>query len=356
MTFQATVTGDPSAGIDSVWVTWTGAGSGGHDSWQSIDLNPVDDNPNLYTATMTLPSGASAGNIRFIVQAANGAGLVTASDNLGAYNRLVRRVGGEPDRPDRGRSLVCDAAVGRVPADPPASARRSRATALPLAGKTVTFSIGADQATGVTDADRRRAPRPCRCRRRAGNFLLSAGFAGDTAFGPSGASATSRLTRPATTLTISGPSSAPVGDAERRHRALLKSGTTPLSFKTVWFVLTGPATVTVAVDTNLAGVAALGNAPSVGWPVHDHGLLLEADPAGTCPTAASLDFDLRLCHRAVQRCRSRRTWPFTGFLSPVDNLPTVNTATAGQRDPGQVLASAATGASAIFASGLVQGS
>ena len=45
VTFRAQVTGDPTAGVQQVWVTWTGSGSdSGHGHWRSIDLvqDPTD--------------------------------------------------------------------------------------------------------------------------------------------------------------------------------------------------------------------------------------------------------------------------------------------------------------------------
>jgi hypothetical protein len=80
---QATVTGDPSAGIQSVWIVWTGGG-GSSDSWTLVNLTADSSNPNLYTGQFTIPSGVGADKIRFIVEAVNGAGLVTIADNLGA--------------------------------------------------------------------------------------------------------------------------------------------------------------------------------------------------------------------------------------------------------------------------------
>ena len=174
-------------------------------------------------------------------------------------------------------------------------------------------------------------PRPCRCRRRPATSLLSAGFAGDTGFGPSGASLTFPVNQAGTSLTIAGPSSAQVGTPSG-VTALLKSGMTPLSFKTVWFVLTGPSTATVAVDTNLAGVASLGNAPSIGGQYTITACFSKPSPAGTCPTAASLDSTYAPA-KSSPALPFAATWPFTGFLSPVDNLPTVNVATAGSAIP-----------------------
>ena len=215
VTFQATVTGDPSAGIDSVWVTWTGAGSGGHDSWQSINLNPVNDNPNLYTATMPLPSGASAGNIRFIVQAANGVGLVTASDNLGAYNRLYDASVASLDRPDRGRSAGRDAAVGR---DGRVRQRQREAQEQRLAARRQDGHVLASAPTRrrASPAPTASRTRPCRCRRRPAPSCSRRASPGTRASGPAAPRRRSRSTRPGPALAISGPVERAGRNAERR--------------------------------------------------------------------------------------------------------------------------------------------
>ena len=89
VTFQATVTGDPSAGVQDVWLVWTGLGAGGHDSWQFIQLSPVGDNPNLYTGSMTAPARRDAGRRSGSSSRPSTASVSsTVADNLGAYNRV----------------------------------------------------------------------------------------------------------------------------------------------------------------------------------------------------------------------------------------------------------------------------
>ncbi len=77
VTFSTRVTGDPSAGVQEVWVTWTGGPNGaGGGAWTSLDLRQDPSDSTLWRGTMPLPSGQSAGNLRFVVQAANGIGAV----------------------------------------------------------------------------------------------------------------------------------------------------------------------------------------------------------------------------------------------------------------------------------------
>jgi hypothetical protein len=77
VTFTATVTGDPSAGVQQVWVTWTGTGSdSGYGHWRSVDLTQDPLDSTHWTGTLTLPAGQSSAGMRFLVQAANGVGAV----------------------------------------------------------------------------------------------------------------------------------------------------------------------------------------------------------------------------------------------------------------------------------------
>src|SRR5262249_40605121 len=150
VTFQATVTGDPSAGVDSVWVTWAGLGAGGAGQGGSIPMGPVAGNPKLYSGQVTLASGANPPGIPFIVPAANGVGLVTVSDNLGAYNRIYDASAVSAQAPTA-VALGASPSAGSFGGAAHVSATLTR-NGTPVAGKTVTFSIGADQATGATDA------------------------------------------------------------------------------------------------------------------------------------------------------------------------------------------------------------
>ncbi len=76
VTFSATVTGDPSAGVQQAWVTYTdGPDASGNGSWQSFDLTQDPNDSTHWTGTMPL-DGQSASAMRFIVQAANGVGAV----------------------------------------------------------------------------------------------------------------------------------------------------------------------------------------------------------------------------------------------------------------------------------------
>ena len=80
---SAHVTGDPSAGIQQAWVTYTAERGAFHNHWASVDLRQDATDSTLWTGTIALPAGQGAADVRFLVQAVNGVGLVGLDTNLG---------------------------------------------------------------------------------------------------------------------------------------------------------------------------------------------------------------------------------------------------------------------------------
>ena len=182
----------------------------------------------------------------------NGAGVVTIADNLGAYNRLFDA---SASSTTAATTLVLGAAptTGVFGSSASATATLKRGTTA-VVGQPVTFSIGGAQAVGVTNGSGV-ASASVPLTSVPGGYLLSAGFAGDATLLPSGDSHPFTITKLGTTLTLSGPASVPTGTPSGVV-ATLNAGTAPIAFKTVWFVLTGPTTITTTVLTDLAGKAA----------------------------------------------------------------------------------------------------
>ncbi len=87
ITFQATTSENP-AGIQGVWVTYTGTGT---NTWQSIDLAQVPGANGVWTGT--LPFTGSPSDFRYIVQAVNGVGRVGRADNGGAFYGVASGTG-----------------------------------------------------------------------------------------------------------------------------------------------------------------------------------------------------------------------------------------------------------------------
>ncbi|MGE5601930.1 MAG: hypothetical protein ACM30E_02695, partial [Nitrososphaerales archaeon] len=84
VSFSVNVTGDPSAGIQAVWVTYTSSQAPFAGQWQSLDLVQDPNDSTLWTGTLPL-QGSDPANFRFMVQAANGVGLISLNTNRGAY-------------------------------------------------------------------------------------------------------------------------------------------------------------------------------------------------------------------------------------------------------------------------------
>jgi hypothetical protein len=87
--FSMTVLGNPSAGIQEVWVTYTSAdpGSSFYGKWQSLDLSQNLSNSKLWEGVLEQATlgGTLPEDVRYIVQAVNGSGLVGMATNFGAY-------------------------------------------------------------------------------------------------------------------------------------------------------------------------------------------------------------------------------------------------------------------------------
>ncbi len=82
--FEATVTGDPSAGIQEVRVTYTALSGPFYGSWQSLELEQDENDSRIWRGTLPL-NGTDAGDVRYMVQAVNGVGLTSIATNKGAY-------------------------------------------------------------------------------------------------------------------------------------------------------------------------------------------------------------------------------------------------------------------------------
>ena len=88
LNFSVKVTGEPSAGIQAVWVTYN-ANNG---IWQSLDLQPSATDTTVWLGT--LPNAPQ--NIHFMAQAANGVGQVTLANKGGIYYSVDSGISNQP--------------------------------------------------------------------------------------------------------------------------------------------------------------------------------------------------------------------------------------------------------------------
>jgi hypothetical protein len=144
--FDLTATGHPEAGVQEVWITYTATRGPLVGKWYSLPLQRSPADAARWTGRLSLRDGSNVtapSDVRYIVQAVNGVGLVAMATNLGAYYAPVVEIVSvkSPKRP-----TVLD------PMDAPVSAKyrdtvdvsaRLTSDGKPLAGQVVTFTLGA---------------------------------------------------------------------------------------------------------------------------------------------------------------------------------------------------------------------
>lgn len=181
--FTAQVTGDPSAGLQEVFVTYTGEGDSPlHGRWRSLDLTQNADLSTAWSGTLDLGS-ADPAQLRFMVQAVNGVGLVGVDDNQGAY--FTPGVSTGPITPQAAPATL---SLGPAPSsaaygDRLAVSATLRAGDTVLAGRLVTFRLGGSTGSARTNAQGVASTRlPVSV--SPGSYSLTASFDGDAGAQP----------------------------------------------------------------------------------------------------------------------------------------------------------------------------
>ena len=254
VTFRERVTGDPAAGIQQVWVTYTALSGPFAGSWQSLDLAQNPGDTTLWEGSLPL-AGTNPDDFRYIVQAVNGVGLVSLATNLGAYYIP----GYEAAVPTTPTSLALSI--------PPAGAYGSDATfratltsgGAPLAGKRVAFGVGPLSRQAVTDANGVAAvTMPLLA--SPDTYTVRASFSGSPVYLASNATGNYTITKQSTQLTLSpAAASAQYSDPNQVVATLLDGAGLPVPHQTVVFIVTGGSTaLSLPVITDYAGRAPLG--------------------------------------------------------------------------------------------------
>ena len=257
--FQARAVGDPSAGIQEVWVTYTSERGGPlYGQWTSLDLtqDPVDST--LWTGSLTPPAGQDPAAIRYFVQAANGVGLVGLDDNQGVYFTPGVTAGViNPSAVDTALTFGAGIpATGAYGATLPVSARLTTDGGAGVAGRLVTFSLGGASRTAFTDSSGL-ASTQLPVSVVPGPYSLTASFDGDAGFVSSAATPKPfTVGKQATTLNL-------VRNGTTLSATLLGATGLPLREKTVFFVTRSSAGAVLggtSVITDRSGIAELGTA------------------------------------------------------------------------------------------------
>ncbi len=270
VTVNATVTGDPSAGIQDVWVTYTGTKAPLYGSWQSTDLTQTGGQGAEWSGTFTDPNGSPASDAEFIVQAVNGVGEVSMDNNDGAYftpsvtpgtatqqvaNSYSLTLGG----PSSGAYESSAAVTATLASLPAPAGSPPPATPPNVSGQTISFGIAGTTLTATTNSNGV-ATVHLPLFETPGSYQLSASYAGDTNDQPASATESFGVSLATTSLSLSAPSQITAGATIGVSATLTDPGV-PLAQKTVYFVVSStvcsqPTSVlTTSAITNAAGIA-----------------------------------------------------------------------------------------------------
>ena len=233
VTLRAHVTGDPSAGVQEAWVTYTAESGPLHGQWQSVNLVQDQTDSTLWTSTFPLPVGQDISAVRYIVQAVNGVGLVGLDNNLGdGYTpRVPVGVATAPGTTPTSLTLGSAPASGVSGASLDVSATLTGVSQ----ASPVTFSLGSTSITSNTNAGGL-ATATLPLEDAVGGYTLTALYGGDATYRSSTTSTPFSITKTATSLALSasGPANPIVATLSRT------AGAVPLPQQTVFFTLTGP--------------------------------------------------------------------------------------------------------------------
>ncbi len=342
LTFRARSIGDPTAGIQAVWVTWTVTpGVGQQGTWQSVDLAQDAFDPSTWTGTIRLPTGVDPGTVAFMVQAANGDGRVTLDANVGAYYHP----GSIPGAATPG-STPPTATTMTLTSGPPSSVAYGASFSVtatlasgttPLAGRLVHVGLGSAAVPAVTDANGQAAV-TLRAAVSPGSYPVTASFPGDGGNAPSAASAIVAVTAQPTSLLLSGTLGTQAYGGILSVVATLKAAAPPavLAQRSVFVIFTGTGPANTGVTSVFAGrtdplgrvvvpTATLGSLPVGSYDVDAY---FNGVPAPVNLAADDIDYAAAHDHATLSL-----RWPFSGFFQPVDNPPTVNIVNAGSAVP-----------------------
>ena len=234
-TFQATVTGDPARASSRSGSRTPATGTAAPTNGSRSISRPSRATRTSTPARSPLPSGSHSGNVRFIVQAVNGAGSSRRRQPR-CLQPGLRRLGHERRRRRRPSSLPRPDRAGR-PARRPPRRPRSWPGRTPIAGQPAHLLDRQLPGRCTDELERRRHNQhPAhRCTRR----LSPVG----ELCGRRNAPSERRLRhlhdpKADTAITLTGPTGTQTLGADGTYVALLKAGGNPIQYKTIWFVAT----------------------------------------------------------------------------------------------------------------------
>ena len=245
--FAAQVVGDPAAAIHQVWVTHTSDGAG---AWTSLDLSQcVAPLPVVCTTEDSrlwkgrLPS--SPLNLKYVVQAASGVGLVSLDDNRGAYYGF-----GGATPAATSLALVSPPTGAAIGDTVDITAKLTYAGGVQVAGKNVMVALGGTAQFGTTGSDGSVTVKVAIVAAPA-NYRITASFDGDEVFLASSTSAPFVVSKAASSLTGLPPAGATL-------TGVLGGKTQALQQEAITFSVAGPGGAnTIFAITDYIGRATL---------------------------------------------------------------------------------------------------
>ena len=327
VSFRVNVVGNPAAGIQQVWVTYSTVKGDLAGQWQSLDLTQNAADSTLWTGTLNL-NNTQPQDVRYIVQAVNGVGLVSSATNLGVYY-----IPGADTQPTAPTSLTLE-----MPAAQGAYGTRATFSAVltsngtPLANQTVSLALGPVGRQAATDANGR-ATVELPLLATPGTYDVRAAFNGAYPYLASSASASFTITKQTTTLTLVPQSSTTSSANQVRLTATLQAATgRRLANKAVFFIVSGNGnSFALEASTGPDGLALVDVGPLAAGtyvvnvyfsgyiPLPDHPITLVDESYLPATTNGTVTY--------------RVAFNFTGFFSPVSNPPYLNTVNAGRAIP-----------------------
>jgi hypothetical protein len=263
--FRVQVIGNPSAGVQGVWVTYTATEGALRGRWQSLDLKQNAADSSLWTAKLPL-GGLNPASLRFFAQAVNGVGMVGRAENLGRYYVPGVDAALAPTSLQMQPLASTTAAFGT---EARFAAVLKNQQGQPLAGLPVTIGVGPQERVDFTDASGR-AEVLIPLLSQAGLFSVRAAFGGNAEYAASSATAPSpfEVTRQSVTVRITPEEAQLIPGAPAAVSASLVDGNgRRLVEQTVFFEVYPDTTAAAAVAaplvvkpviSNLVGEAPLG--------------------------------------------------------------------------------------------------
>ncbi len=251
--FDAHVSGDPAVGLQGVWITYTGFAP----AWSPLDLEQDPSNSGHWTGSLAIPSGKLASDIRFMIQAVNGVGLVGRDDNRAAYYSIEQQASIPTPATT---TTTLDAGLGSVVFGGQLTVGATLGGATPLSGQPVQFAIGGVSRTVPTDSSGH-AETTLTATATPGAYTLSASYLGDADNLPSKASRPLTIDKAATSVALVGPSSGAPGADTGIVATLTDNTGAGVGQRSIFFVVSSatPANaLTRTVITDYAGKARLG--------------------------------------------------------------------------------------------------